>query len=259
MTFSLNAPYALQIIGANIVLGNIKALDNVSLSILKGRWISIVGPNGAGKSTLLKAISGLSDTKYQVRLFDEDLYSLPAKTKAKHIAWLGQNEQVTGDMSVYDVVMLGRIPHQPWLSGPSPGDHQVVVDVLNRVQAQDWSSRSVAELSGGERQRVLIARALAVEAEVLLMDEPLNNLDPPHQSDCLNLIKALVANGKTVVTVLHEISFALHSDEVVVMDSGKIVMKSQSDDKQLHTVLEEVFKHRIKIRPLENNFVVLLS
>ena len=259
MMISMNTPYAIQIHQATALLGNNKALDNVSIDLASGQWISIVGPNGAGKSTLLKAISGLSDTKYQVSLFGEDIHRIPSKIKAARIAWLGQNEQVTGDMSVYDVVMLGRLPHQSWLSGPSIRDHIFVRDVLIRVQAQEWANRSIGELSGGERQRVLIARALAVDAEVLMMDEPLNNLDPPHQADCLNLIKTLVANGKTVITVLHEIAFALQSDQVVVMDLGKVIMSSQSDDEMLHRTLEKVFKNRIKIRSLEDTFVVLLN
>jgi iron complex transport system ATP-binding protein len=117
----------------------------------------------------------------------------------------------------------------------------------------------VNQLSGGERQRVLIARALAVDAQILMMDEPLNNLDPPHQADCLNLIKRLVNSNKTIITVLHEISFALHSDEIVIMDKGRIINQNSSKDLNLHRDLEKVFDDRIKVYPLMDEFVVLFN
>ena len=105
--------------------------------------------------------------------------------------------------------MLGRLPHQAWLAAPSAADHAAVEQALRATQAWDWRGRPLSQLSGGERQRVLLARALAVQAQVLLMDEPLANLDPPHQADWLRLVREQVAAGQTVVSVLHEISLAL--------------------------------------------------
>ncbi|MGH8820407.1 MAG: ATP-binding cassette domain-containing protein, partial [Rhodoferax sp.] len=111
--------------------------------------------------------------------------------------------------------------------------------------------------SGGERQRVLLARALAVQAQVLLMDEPLANLDPPHQADWLALVRELVAGGKTVVSVLHEISLALRADEMVIMAGGAIAHQGGCRDAATHRALEQVFDHRIAIAPLLNQWVVL--
>ena len=115
----------------------------------------------------------------------------------------------------------------------------------------------MGQLSGGERQRVLLARALAVEAQVLLMDEPLANLDPPHQTDWLLLTKALVASGKTVVSVLHEISFALHADELVVMADGRVTHQGACGDSATHRALEEVFDYRITVHSLAGQWVAL--
>jgi iron complex transport system ATP-binding protein len=114
-----------------------------------------------------------------------------------------------------------------------------------------------AQLSGGERQRVLLARALAVDAQVLLMDEPLANLDPPHQADWLRMVREQVACGRTVVSVLHEISLALHADELVILSQGQLAWQGACGDAATHRALEQVFDHRIAIHPLAGQWVAL--
>jgi iron complex transport system ATP-binding protein len=259
MSSTPNQCSAIRVENASVNLGTITAVDQVSLEILRGKWTSIIGPNGAGKSTLLRVLAGLIQGSYKTVVFEHDMNSLSSKSRARLISWLGQSEVINGDMSVYDLVMLGRLPYQSWIGGPSQDDHLAVLNALKQVQAEAWAERSVEELSGGERQRVLIARALAVVAQILMMDEPLNNLDPPHQADCLNLIRELVNSNKTVITVLHEISFALHSDDIVIMNKGKVINQSSSQDSDLHRDIEKVFDHRIKIYPLMDDFVVLFK
>jgi iron complex transport system ATP-binding protein len=153
--------------------------------------------------------------------------------------------------------MLGRLPHQAWLAPPSAADHAAVERALRATQAWDWRDRPLGQLSGGERQRVLLARALAVEAEVLLMDEPLANLDPPHQADWLAVVRALVARGSTVVSVLHEISMALHADDLLVMAWGRVTHHGASGDTATHAALMEVFEHRIAIHAMNGQWVAL--
>ena len=259
MSSAPNQRSAIHVKNASVNLGAITAVDQVSLEILRGKWTSIIGPNGAGKSTLLRVLAGLIQGPFQTSLFGQDMHRLPKKSRARLISWLGQSEAINGDMSVYDLVMLGRLPHQSWIGSPSQDDHLAVLSALKHVQAEAWAERSIEELSGGERQRVLIARALAVDAQILMMDEPLNNLDPPHQADCLRLIRGLVQNHKTVITVLHEISFALHSDDIVIMDKGKVINQGSSQDQNLHRDIEKVFDGRIKIYPLMDDFVVLFK
>ena len=256
---SQNTALSAVSIGATLGSGPLKAnvLQNVSLDIAQGQWTSIVGPNGAGKSTLLRCLAGVIPHSGKVTLLDQPMRELPHRERARQLAWLGQNEASADDLTVWDVAMLGRLPHQAWLAPSSPQDHAAVESALRATQAWDWRARALGQLSGGERQRVLLARVLAVQARVLLMDEPLANLDPPHQADWLALVRALVAQGTTVVSVLHEISMALHADQLVVMAQGRITHQGSSQDSASHDALVRVFDQRIAIHAIEGQWVAL--
>jgi len=248
---------ALQGQGLAVRLGATEVLHEVSVALPRGRWSSIVGPNGAGKSTLLKALAGLLPYRGSVQLLGRALNDWPVRERARRLAWLGQNEHGADDLTAYDVVMLGRLPHQPWLGTPDAADHAAVERALRETQSWDWRERPLGQLSGGERQRVLLARALAVQAEVLLMDEPLANLDPPHQVDWLLLVRALVNSGKTVVSVLHELSLALQADDMVVMADGRIVHHGACADTATHRALQRVFDDRIHIQSVAGQWLSL--
>ena len=172
---------ALSVRGLSVRLGGRPVLQGIDLDLPAGRWTSVVGPNGAGKSTLLKAMAGLLPFEGQIRLQDRPLHDWPGRERARRLAWLGQGETGADDLSVWDVAMLGRLPHQPWLASPTDADRHAVQQALEATQAWDWRERPLGGLSGGERQRVLLARALAVEAPLLLLDEPTTHLDAPHQ------------------------------------------------------------------------------
>lgn len=238
-------------------LGNTEVLSDISIAFPRARWSSIVGPNGAGKSTLLKVLAGLIPYTGSVELLGQALQATPAKLRAQQLSWLGQNEASADDLTAYDVTMLGRLPHQPWLAPASAADHAAVEKALRSTHAWDWRGRALGQLSGGERQRVLLARALAVEAEVFLMDEPLVNLDPPHQADWLCVVRSLIEQGRTVVSVLHELSMALQADQMVIMAQGRITYQGACDDTATHRALEDVFDHRIAIHPLAGQWVTL--
>ncbi|NML84266.1 ABC transporter ATP-binding protein [Polaromonas sp.] len=248
---------AVHAVSVSARLGDAEVLHAISLALPAGRWTSIVGPNGAGKSTLLKVLAGLLAHSGEVALLGQPLSTLRGRERARQLSWLGQNENSADDLTVYDVAMLGRLPHQAWLAPPSAADHAAVERALRATQAWDWRGRALGQLSGGERQRVLLARALAVEAQVLLMDEPLANLDPPHQTDWLLMVRALAASGKTVVSVLHEISFALQADEMVVMEQGRVTHQGGCSEAATQRALEQVFDHRISIFPLAGQWVAL--
>ena len=238
-------------------LGNVEVLHGISIQFPRAQWTSVVGPNGAGKSTLLKVLAGLLPHTGEVALLGRPLSQIGAKHRARQLSWLGQNEASADDLTAYDVTMLGRLPHQPWLAPPSALDMAAVERALRITQAWGWRERALGQLSAGERQRVLLARALAVEAEVLLMDEPLANLDPPHQTDWLLMVRELVAGGKTVISVLHEISFALQADEMVVMAAGCVRHQGGCGDALTHRALEMVFDHRIGVHHLAGLCIAL--
>ena len=234
-----------------------EVLHGVDVSFAEGRWTSIVGPNGAGKSTLLKALAGLLPATGRIHLFDQELMMVDRKLRAQQISWLGQNETASDDMLVWDVAMLGRLPHQDWLASPNAHDHAVVETALRATQAWEWRLRSFGQLSGGERQRVLLARAMAVQAQVLLMDEPLANLDPPHQVDWLEQVRCLTSQNTTVISVLHEVGMALHADDMVVMQTGRVVHQGACADAATHRAVEAVFDNRMAIHSLEGQWVAL--
>ena len=248
---------AIQAHYTGATLGNARVLHGVDLSLAAGLWTSIVGPNGAGKSTLLKVLAGLLPHTGTVTLLGKPLASIASRQRAQQLAWMGQNESSADDLTVFDVAMLGRLPHQAWLSSPSAEDQAAVELALRATQAWDWRARALGQLSGGERQRVLLARALAVQAQVLLMDEPLANLDPPHQADWLAIVRALVAKGTTVVSVLHEVSMALHADEVVVMAAGRVSHHGAAHHPDTHAAVEQVFDGRLSIHSVAGQWVVL--
>ena len=238
-------------------LGGRKVLNDIDVQIKPGRWTCVVGPNGAGKSSLLKAMAGLLPVTGQVLLQGQPLAALTHQQRSLQMSWLGQGESSTLDLRVWDVAMLGRLPHQNWLATASQQDAQMVEAALRATQAWDWRDRTLAELSGGERQRVLLARAMAGNAPVMLMDEPLANLDPPHQVDWLEQVHCLLAQGTTVVSVLHEIGMALHADDIVVMSEGRVVHHGAGSDTVTHSAIEAVFGHRIRIRTVDGQWVVL--
>jgi iron complex transport system ATP-binding protein len=256
----VNAP-VLEARGVRARLGSAEVLHGIDLAIGRARWTSVVGPNGAGKSTLLRVLAGLLAHGGEVLLFGEQAAKLPHRLRAQRVSWLGQSgaagEGSADDLMVYDIAMLGRLPHQRWLAAPSEADRQAVERALRSTQAWDWRDRPLGQLSGGERQRVLLARALAVEAELLLMDEPLANLDPPHQADWMQAVRALVAEGRTVVSVLHELPMALAADALVVMDQGRVVHHGASGDPATHAALEQVFDHRIRVHRVADQWIAL--
>ena len=249
---------ALQARGVVAMVGAERVLRDCDLDLPTGSWSSVVGPNGAGKSTLLKVLAGLHPCQQgEVRVLGRTLAQWPERERARRVAWLGQGETAAADQCVADLVMLGRLPHQGWLALPSAHDHQAVEQALRATQAWPWRARRLGELSGGERQRVLLARALAVQADVLLMDEPLANLDPQHQADWLALVAGLTAAGTTVLSVLHEISLALQAPRMLIMADGRVVHQGAHDDPATHAALEAVFEQRLRIVQAEGQWMAL--
>jgi iron complex transport system ATP-binding protein len=257
MTTATTAASALTARDLRVRVGQREIVRAAALDIPAQQWTAVVGPNGAGKTSLLKALAHLLPCEGEVRFLGRPMQSWPVRARARALAWLGQGEGGADDLMAHDVVMLGRLPRQTWLGAPSAADEAAVERAMRRTQSWDWRTRTLGSLSGGERQRVLLARALAVEADVLLMDEPLANLDAPHQADWTLTVRELVTAGRTVVSVLHELGVALQADHMVVLRDGQVEYQGPAADPATHHAVREVFDNRIDIRPLDSQWVVL--
>lgn len=239
-----------------VALGATPVLHGVSLELQPG-WTAIVGPNGAGKSTLLRALAGLLAPRAGgVWLDGRPLQQWSARERAQRIAWLAQQGQAQGDLTVRELVELGRLPQLGLFGAPGPADRRAVDRAMQATECAAWAERSLQQLSGGERQRCLLARALAVQAAVLLLDEPTTHLDPPHQVALVRLMREQARHG-VVLSVLHDLPLALQADRVVVMQAGRIVASGAHDDPQLHAVLAEVFEHAVRIERLGTRYIAL--
>ena len=242
--------------GVRVELGGRPVLNGVSLDIRPG-WTAVVGPNGAGKSTLLRALAGLLPIEGGVvRLEDRALHEWAPRERGKRIAWLAQQGEATGDLSVREVVALGRLPHLGLLAAPSAADEAIVDAAMAATECSAWPLRRLHQLSGGERQRVLLARVLAVQAPVLLLDEPTTHLDPPHQVALVRLLRRLGQDHR-VVSVLHDLPLALQADHVVVLQGGQVRVEGACDDPTVHVALTEVFEHAVRIERLGARFVAM--
>jgi iron complex transport system ATP-binding protein len=248
---------ALACTGLRVALGDRLVLRDIALELPAGRWTAIAGPNGAGKTTLLKALAQLLPSSGKVALLGKPAADWNARARAQSIAWLGQGESGAEDLLAQDVVMLGRLPHQDWLGVASAEDHAAVESAMEETQSVDWRDRPLGSLSGGERQRVLLARALAVQAPILLMDEPLSHLDPPHQADWLAIVRRHVARGGTAVSVLHEIGMALQADDLLLLRDGQVAHHGATADTATHRAIEDVFDQRLQVHAVAGRWVAL--
>jgi iron complex transport system ATP-binding protein len=199
-------------------------LDNISLDFAAGRWCAVVGPNGCGKSTLLRTLAGLARPwSGDVSLHGRELSSWPRRERARRLAWLAQATGGT-ELTGSEVVALGRFAHGGWLGTRLAQDDAAIRRAMTATGSLEWSQRRMTSLSGGERQRVYLARALAVEAPVLLLDEPTTHLDPPHQEDVVRLLRDQATRlDVCVVSAIHDLSLALAADRLVVMGPRGLV------------------------------------
>jgi iron complex transport system ATP-binding protein len=239
--------------GLCVELGGRAVLHDLSLTLGAG-WTAIVGPNGAGKSTLLRALAGLLPAAAGgVQLDGRALRDHSARSRGRLLAWLAQQGEAVGDLRAIDIVRLGRLPHHGLWASPAAADETAVQEAMAETEATPFASRRLNELSGGERQRVLLARALAVQAPVLLLDEPTSHLDAPHQRALLAGLLRRARAGAVVVTVLHDLSLALAADRVVVVAGGQIVADGPPADAALQAALAEVFDHAFTIESVQAN------
>lgn len=225
-------------------------LGDVSLRIAQGEFIGIIGPNGSGKTTLLRLMAGiLRPEKGKVELKGRNLSEMSRRSVAKLVAVVPQETPLTFPFSVREVVLMGRAPHLPVFGFESGSDFEIAARVMGMTETAQFAGRSMGSLSGGERQRVLIARALAQQPEIMLLDEPTAFLDIRHQVEIFELVRTLrEKQGLTVVTVTHDINLAsLYSDRIVLLKEGKIFSEGRPEDVLTSVNIEDVYGSRILV------------
>ena len=230
--------------GIRVELGGKTVLDGVDVQAAPGALVGLIGPNGAGKTTLLRVLAGLvpplgGSARYDGRA----LADLPVPERARRIAYLAQNGAAHWPLTAKQVVRLGRLPHRRGWRGPDPRDDEIVARVLEATDAAHLGQRTIGTLSGGERVRVLLARALAVEAPVLLVDEPVAALDPYHQLEVMELLQATARRGTAVVAVLHDLTLAARfCDRLLLLGAGRVLKEGTPSDVLTASNLAQAFQ-----------------
>jgi iron complex transport system ATP-binding protein len=206
-------------------IGEKKILSDISFSVDDGGLVGLIGPNGAGKSTLARLIAGLTKPESgKIDLDGRPLPSIGRKELAREIAYMPQGHTVYWALEVYQVVALGRLPHLNPFASISGEDAAAIEHAIDMADVRDLVDRDVTTLSGGERARVMLARALAVESPILLVDEPIASLDPFHQIKVMHLLRSTAEQGRLVIAVLHDLSLAARfCDRLLLLGEGRLV------------------------------------
>jgi iron complex transport system ATP-binding protein len=211
------------------------------LEFPKGQLIALAGPNGAGKSSLLKGMASVLPYRGDILLTDQELQTIAVRQRAKQISYLPQGRQVHWSMRIWDVVALGRLPHQNGFE-PTEKDISAINHALEITETQKFADRSIQQLSGGELARVLLARALAVQAPILLCDEPTANLDPYHQHAIMQTLQTVAMAGTTVIVVLHDLNLVMqYCAETVLLHQHGLIAQGKPQDILNSTQVETVF------------------
>ncbi|NWK96418.1 ABC transporter [Sphingobium lactosutens] len=221
----------LELDAVGVTLGRRNVLGGISARFGDGALVGIVGPNGAGKSTLARAMLGLVPARGDIRFDGQHVATLRRDELARRVAYLPQGQTLHWPITVERLVGLGRLPHLGPMSRIRSQDTAAIERAMARADVLDLRDRIATELSGGERARVLLARALAVEAPMLIADEPLASLDPGHQIDVMDLLRAEAHGGALVIAVLHDLTMAArYCDRLLLIDRGRLVADGSPAD-----------------------------
>jgi iron complex transport system ATP-binding protein len=239
----------LAAVDVTVALDRTPVLNSVSCAVSGGGWLALIGPNGAGKSTLIRAMAGLVAYGGTVTLDAVDTRAMKAKERARVLAYVPQEPTLPPDLTVEQYVLLGRTPHLGYLATPGRHDRERVRSAMARLDVTKFAQRRLARLSGGERQRAVLARALAGDPKVLLLDEPTSMLDVGHEQQVLELVDRLRKDaGLTVVSTLHDLTVAgQYADTLVMLDGGEVVASGSPETVLTAALIESVYAAQVNV------------
>lgn len=237
-----NSFYSIDIKDLNYSYDDKKILQDINISLEKNKFYSIIGPNGSGKTTLLKNISRiLPPEKEHIYIDGREINSYKVRDLAKKMASVPQNTNIDFDFTAFDIVLMGRSPYLKPFQNEGDKDFNIAKEVMKMTNTWHLKDKNINELSGGERQRVIIARALAQESEIILLDEPISNLDMQHQLEILDTVKYL-NREVTIVAVLHDLNLAgEYSDYILMLKEGKIVSSGKPEQVLTEKNIKETY------------------
>nr|WP_247003992.1 ATP-binding cassette domain-containing protein [Halosolutus gelatinilyticus] len=217
-------PASVTVENCSLSFDDLRVLEELSLTVEPGEFVGVVGPNGAGKTTLLRTISGaIEPDAGAVTIGGVDVHEVSSKASSRLVAVVPQDTTLSFSFPVRDVVEMGRHPHRSRFSSPAPADRAAVERALERTRTTTLADRPIDEISGGQRQRVVLARAIAQETPVLVLDEPTASLDVNHQIETLELIRELVADGRTAIAAIHDLDLAArYCDRLALLSDSTI-------------------------------------
>lgn len=241
--------------------GKKEILRDIDLRIVKGEAVGLIGPNGAGKSTLLKLLMRLlTPASGTIFLEGKPLAAWSRKALARQIAYLSQSPPLESPFPCREVVLMGRYARLGRFEPESEKDYEIVRRAMAETDTASFAGRPVTDLSGGERQRVLLARTLAQEARLLLLDEPTANLDPQHQLGILDLLGAVVEKGIGILATFHDLNLAArYCRRLVLLHQGRIVAQGRPDEVLTPPRLKQVYgiETEIMVHPVHRHLMVI--
>lgn len=246
----MSGSFLLEVKGVRAGYDNKEVIKGVDLSVGKGEFIGIIGPNGAGKSTLVRSLSrALRPSGGNILLNGKGIYSMSANEFARSVAVVPQDTLIVFEFQVWDIVMMGRTPFIKKFGGEQARDLDIVRECLETTKVSALADRLINELSAGERQRVILAKALAQQPALLILDEPTSHLDISHQIEIFDLLKGLSRReGLTVIAVLHDLNLSSeYCDRLMLMNEGSIVACGSPEEILNYKTIEDVYKTTVVV------------
>ncbi|MGM0601796.1 MAG: ABC transporter ATP-binding protein [Bacillota bacterium] len=231
-------------------------LKDINFELKKGELLTLIGPNGSGKSTILKCINSyLKAKKGTVELFDKEINSYSREELARIIAYLPQKDSYNFPLNVFETVLMGRKPHSRWKIKEE--DKKITAALISELGLEKIAFKNINNLSGGQQQKVFIARMMAQKPEIILLDEPTNNLDLRHQLEIFKLVEEQTEKGISAVITMHDLSLvSRYSDKIIMLREGK-VFASGGKDILTEANIREVYGVQVSLRRHNGNMIII--